>query len=213
MTLAEVLAESSARWLASAGSTALRLAVLRDFYRLLHGLRTQYLTEDSGGKMQLLEAWMERARLLRSAANLPELGDHFETILSPKQKIIPSTSKPQISMLPDFLRIPLERADRDWERAIAARAFEEKWTFWSLESRIEIHSAERWHYGLLNHLKAKGVSLFVEQIEISGGPGGSRLWHGRWIFIFVPGFNPQRDLSSEEFSPEQWKLLFPLESQ
>jgi len=205
VTLQSAFAESSKRWAAGTRSFVLRLAILRDFYRQLHGLRTQCLSEDQSGNMQLVESWMERVRLLRSSNNLPDLDDNLAAILSPNQKISSIPGKPQLTPLSGSLRSSLERNDRDWERAIAAKAIEEGWSFWSVDAKIELHSAEKWHQNFVESLWPGGISLFVEQIAPSDAQG----WYGRWTMVIKPGLDPRTEFKSKTFLPSDWKHLFP----
>ncbi|MGK5081733.1 hypothetical protein WDW37_00385 [Bdellovibrionota bacterium FG-1] len=214
-----VIERYNERWRHAEGlpeGTLLRLAILREICRLLHAEKSRYLAVGRKDATQSLRKWENRLYDLRCAFKLED------TLLN----LIFSTEpvRKRTRLLPEALfsfieRAKLERFDRHWENAIAAEAVAQGWSFWALETWVEITLAEEWDKKLGEQLWPSGLVLFAESSPLSPSGGATdSLWKGRWITVIHPHFKTPTEIAlnleqwpgtpSEPPSPPIWKFLF-----
>lgn len=199
-------------------ATLIRLAILRDLLRDLHGERSKCLAD---GKKDLAQSFRGSEKQVEDLRTASPLAGKLNDTLANSAK-----AKRRTRLLPEALfgfipRDKLERFDRTWEATLAAEAASLGWCFWSLDAWIDIREAERFQEDLASHLNPHGVILFAESAQEQAPsqtaldqPAGPVLWHGRWYVVLkpmylTPEFHIER-LAGVSKNPgvPSWRLLF-----
>ncbi len=188
----------------------LRLAILRDFARIVHAqLSTVMATPPQPGLDSFSRLRNTALEDLEAMARRVQEGLHVRTFpSSAKDWLKDGVSGPmavvQRTFPPEFFEVlgpdRIERYDRAWEREIAAEAVAVGWELRSIEAWVEILEAQAWEAGFVHVLGRHGVVLFAESAFVDDAR-----WKGRWIFVSAPGLAIARPAGAEEDS----KLLFP----
>ena len=188
----------------------LRLAILRDFARVVHAeLSTVMATPFQPGQDSFSRLRNNALADLEAQARRVQEGLHLRTLPSNAKDWLESGGSGPMPVVqrtfpPGFFEVlgrdRIERYDRAWEREIAAEAVALGWELRSIEAWVEILEAQSWESGLVRALGRQGVVLFAESAFVDDAR-----WKGRWIFVSAPGLDIARPSGAEEDS----KLLFP----
>ena len=91
-------------------------------------------------------------------------------------------------LIPNEIKIKLEREDRIWERAIATFGIEKGFEFWSLSRTISASKAIAEQTQLTELLWPEGIVLFTETGSVLSA--NIDLWTGHWTCLTRPKFDP-----------------------
>lgn len=91
--------------------------------------------------------------------------------------------------LPETFRKKLGEFGRDWERALAARAVRDGFSFYRLPVSISVEGAASFHAWIESTLDAKGAALFFESDGAQALKGS--VWDATFSFALRPGILPE----------------------
>jgi len=171
-----------------ATSYLLKLDILRDIYFEIHKNRSESLYHNNSAELLLNTELEKKVSYAIKLQSLPlNLNHYLDQHLKKDPHESPLVMQEGLKkILPE---IKLTRFDREFEKIIAIRGFEQHCTFYELIYQLPLTNIQKFHELLKKTLWPKALLLFVEshQENKNNAKSMNGQWKGIWTTMLLPG--------------------------